>query len=46
VAYFRYLGMTPKRIEMTCRKKLDAGIVREFLLLFKTCSIKETEFLD
>jgi hypothetical protein len=38
--------MTPKKIKMTCRKKLEAGTVREFLLLLNSCSIKEAEFLD
>jgi len=43
---FQVFGNDTKKIEMTCWKKLEAGTVREFLLLFKTCSIKEAEFLD
>jgi hypothetical protein len=31
---------------MACRKKLDAGTFREYLLLFNSCSINEAEFLD
>jgi hypothetical protein len=43
---FQVFGNDTRKIKTTCRKKLEAGTVGEFLQLFNSCSIKEAEFLD
>jgi hypothetical protein len=43
---FQVFGNDTIKIQITCRKKIEAGTVGEFLLLFNPCSIREAEFLD